>query len=129
MHIKPMEWSVYLTALDEWEFDACTLQWVGGVEGDPYQIWHSSQATRKNSSNFVGFASPEADALIEEGRRTLDKQARYAIYRRFHAILHEEQPYTFLIAGTARIAQSRKFMNARVFPDGMDSSLQWIRQQ
>lgn len=124
-NIKPIDWSVYLQALDEWDFDVCSLLWTGGVEGDPYQIWHSSQAKVKGGSNYVGYVSPEADALIEEGRRTLDKEKRYAIYRRFHELLANDQPYTFLIAPTSTVALQKYFNNVRVYSAGMDTSLQW----
>lgn len=127
MDIKPIEWSVYTQLLEEREFDVCMLGWVGGVEGDPYQIWHGSGANRKASSNHVGYDSPEANRLIEEGRRTIDKEKRYEIYRRLHEVIAYDQPYTFLVASTATIAQSKKFRNAIVYKGGgMDTMLQWI---
>ena len=127
MDIKPIEWSVYTQLLEEREFDACCLGWVGGVEGDPYQIWHGSGANRKASSNHVGYDSPEANRLIEQGRRTIDKTKRYEIYHRLHEVIAGDQPYTFLFAGTATIAQSKRYRNALVYKSGqMDSTLQWI---
>lgn len=127
MEIKPIEWSVYTQLLEQRDFDVCCLAWVGGVEGDPYQVWHSSGANRKVSSNHIGYASPEADKLIEEGRRTIDKEKRYEIYRRLHEVIANDQPYTFLTAGTATIAQSKKFRNAIVYKGGqMSTQLQWI---
>lgn len=127
MDIKPIEWSVYTQLLEEREFDVCMLGWVGGVEGDPYQIWHGSGANRKASSNHVGYNSEEANRLIEEGRRTIDKEKRYEIYRRLHEVIAYDQPYTFLAAPTATIAQSKRFRNAIVYKGGgMDTMLQWI---
>lgn len=125
--IKPIEWSVYTQLLDKREFDVCSLGWVGGVEGDPYQIWHGSGANRESSSNHIGYNSPEANRLIEEGRRTVDKLKRYEIYHKLHEVIAEDQPYTFLIAGTATIAQSKRFRNAIVYKGGqMSTLLQWV---
>ena len=127
VEIKPIEWSVYTQLLDNREFDVCCLMWTGGVEGDPYQIWHGSGAGRQGSSNHVAYNSAEANKLIEEGRRTIDKQKRYAIYHRLHEVIAEDQPYTFLIAPTATLAQSKRFRNALVYKGGqMSSLLQWI---
>ena len=127
MDIKPIEWSVYTQQLENREFDVCSLGWAGGVEGDPYQIWHGSGAKRKASSNHIGYDSPEANRLIEEGRRTVDKQKRYEIYNRLHEVIAHDQPYTFLIAPTATVAQSKRYRNALVYKGGqMDSMLQWI---
>ncbi len=125
--IKPIEWSVYTQLLDEREFEVVCLLWGGGVEGDPYQIWHSSGANRKASSNFVGYASAEADALIEAGRREVDREKRYEIYRRLHEVIAADQPYTFLVAPTAVIAQSKRFRNVVVYKGGgMSSLMQWL---
>ncbi|MDR1519480.1 MAG: ABC transporter substrate-binding protein [Planctomycetota bacterium] len=125
--IKPIEWSVYTQVLEKRDYDVCSLAWTGGVEGDPYQIWHSSGANREGSSNHVAYASPEADRLIEEGRRTLDKDRRYAIYRRLHEVVARDQPYAFLAAGTAVMAQSKRIYNAIVYKSGqMNQLLEWI---
>lgn len=127
MEIKPIEWSVYTQLLEQRDFDVCCLGWVGGVEGDPYQIWHGSGASRKGSSNHVGYDSADANNLIEQGRRTIDKEKRYEIYRELHKVIADDQPYTFLVAPTATVAQSKKFRNAIVYKGGqMNSILQWI---
>ncbi|MDR0362389.1 MAG: ABC transporter substrate-binding protein [Planctomycetota bacterium] len=127
--IKPIDWSVYVQSLDEKNFDVCSLLWSGGVEGDPYQIWHGSGARREGSSNHVGYDSPEANRLIEEGRRTVDKRKRYAIYHELHRVIAEDQPYTFLVAPTVTLAQHKRFRNAVVYRAGMDMSLEWIPEQ
>ncbi|MDR3212165.1 MAG: ABC transporter substrate-binding protein [Planctomycetota bacterium] len=128
--IKPIEWSVYTQALDERDFDVCSLLWTGGIEGDPFQIWHGSGVGRDGSSNYIGYNSPEANQLIEEGRRTLDKEKRYAIYQRLHSVISEDQPYTFLVAPTATLAKSKRFRNSVVYEGGgMDSLLEWIPRQ
>ncbi len=125
--IKPIEWSVYTQLMDEREFDVTCLLWSGGVEGDPYQIWHSSGARREGSSNYIAYASAEADALIEAGRREVDKEKRYEIYRRLHEVIAADQPYTFLVAPTATVAQTKRLRNAVVYKSGqMATQLQWI---
>ena len=125
--IKPIEWSVYVQSLDEKDFDVCSLLWSGGVEGDPYQIWHGAGAKRDGSSNHIGYDSPEANRLIELGRRTVDKERRYGIYRELHRVIARDQPYTFLIAPTATVAQHKRFHNAVVYRGGgMDKNLEWI---
>lgn len=125
--IKPIEWSVYTQTLDSRDFDVCSLGWYGGIEGDPYQIWHGSGATREGSSNHVAYNSAEANRLIEEGRRTIDKETRYEIYHRLHEVIAADQPYTFLIAPTATLAKNKRFHHSLVYKGGgMDSTLEWI---
>lgn len=84
-------------ATDEKSFDALFLAWVlDSPPEDPKQLWYSTGAKEKGSSNFVGFSNQEADSIIDELEYEDNLEKRIALYHRFHAILHEEQPYTFL---------------------------------
>lgn len=119
MNIKSLAWPAFLQVVtDERNFDATILGWVGGFEGDPYQLWHS-KSTAKGGSNFVHWINEESDALIEQGRITMDKEARCKIYHRFHRLLHEYQPYTFLCAPANLFAIHRRFRNIRIYQEGM----------
>jgi peptide/nickel transport system substrate-binding protein len=124
MTIRKLEWAVFLQRVQEHAFDACTLGWSLGWESDPYQLWHSSQIDK--GSNFVGFHHAEADGLIEVARREFDAQRRYAFYHRFHRILHEEQPYTFLFTIEALVAVNRRFQNVQVHPMGLAPREWWV---
>ncbi|MEM9374357.1 MAG: hypothetical protein AAGA55_12015, partial [Planctomycetota bacterium] len=64
-------------------------------ESDPRQIWHS-KSIENQGDNFIQWASDDADRFIEEGRRTLDVDARMKVWHQLHAVFHEEQPYTFM---------------------------------
>lgn len=94
LEIERVEWSAFLKRMHEHDFDATILQWSGDARMDPTQIWHSSSI--EGGSNFISYRNPEVDRLIEQARVTLDAAARDALYRELGAILHEEQPYTFL---------------------------------
>lgn len=85
--------------MDDKEFDAVLMGWAGGTPPeDPRQLWHSEGAKEPGSSNIVGFANGEADLLIEKLAFEDNKEARGKLYHRFHRIINEEQPYTFLYA-------------------------------
>lgn len=124
MNIRKLEWAVFTQFLDERNYDAVTLAWRLAVESDPYQLWHSSQAV-KGGSNHVGFINAEADDIIERARIEFDKEKRVAMYRRFHSILYEEQPYTFLFCSPSLVIRDHRFRNVKVYPLGMDSS-EWF---
>jgi peptide/nickel transport system substrate-binding protein len=96
MSERAYAWPVFTTKLDNRDFDVVLLAWGGGgVESDPYQIWHAKEIENRGS-NFIGFRNAESDRIIEEARITLDPAKRNALYWRFQEILHREQPYTFL---------------------------------
>lgn len=124
MHIRRLEWAVFIQKIQSRDFDACTLGWSLGWESDPYQVWHSSQA--EYGSNFVGFRNEEADRLIESARREFDAEKRRKLYHRFHEILHEEQPYTFLFTTKALVAVHRRFQDVRVYPMGLNPQEWWV---
>jgi len=94
--LVPVEWSVMLKKMEDREFVAYTGGWGLDSDGDPYQIWHSSQADEPKSSNRIGFRNAEADKIIETLRSTFDREERIRLQHKFHRIVHEEQPYTFL---------------------------------
>ncbi|MEE9251977.1 MAG: peptide-binding protein [Thermodesulfobacteriota bacterium] len=126
MKIRKTEWAVFVQRLQQRKFEAVTLAWSMGVESDPYQIWHSSQA--EQGSNFVGFENKRADELIDEARGEFDRSKRIELYREFAEIVHAEQPYTFLFCGKATVAVSRRFQDVVVYPLGLDP-LEWFVQK
>jgi ABC-type transport system substrate-binding protein len=93
---RPLEWATLLKKMDEKEFDAYTSGWVMDWDIDLMQIWHSKEADRPNSSNRIGFRNKEADRIAEALRREFDHKKRVALCHEFHALIHEEQPYTFI---------------------------------
>ncbi len=125
MNIVPVEWSVYVQRLEQKSFEVCTLGWAMGFENDPYQLWHSKEADQPASSNHISFRNKEADRLIEEIRVCFDLEKRIALCHEFHKLLHEEQPYTFLITPYSLIGQSARYQNVRVFPGGIETRIMW----
>ncbi|NLJ28868.1 peptide-binding protein [Desulforhabdus amnigena] len=124
MEIRKLEWAVFIQKIQQHDFDACTMAWSLGWVSDPFQLWHSSQAAQ--GSNFVGFQNEEADRIIETARMEFDAQKRYKLYHRFHEILHEEQPYTFLFTTEALVAVARRFENVNVYPMGLAPREWWV---
>lgn len=127
MNILPAEWSVLIQKMDDKDFDAFTGGWLLGWETDLYQLWHSSQADEPRGSNRIGFRNPDADRIIEEVRRTFDEDARNALFHQFHALVHEEQPYTFWFQGRNVGAWNQRVHNVSFSPlRPFDSSLTWF---
>jgi len=116
MQIRRLEWSVFLQHIQEWKFDACMLGWALDANPDPYQLWHSSMADVKGSSNHIGYKNPEVDKLIEQARAEFDKQKRIQILHKIHRIIHDDQPYTFLFNSKALVAVDKRIRNVIPYP-------------
>jgi len=125
MRIRQLEWQAFLQDVKSHNYDASILGWRLAPYPDPYQLWHSSQAV-VNGSNAVGFIHEEADAIIEAARLEFDHDKRIAMYHRFHEILHEEQPYTFLFSPKALAAVDKRFRGINTYPFGLDLNEWWV---
>jgi ABC-type transport system substrate-binding protein len=108
---QAFEWTVFLEEfVNPAEYDALVLGWSGGaLDPDLFQVWHSSQ-TGKYQLNFAGYASPEADRLIERIRVEYDPAVRLALAHRLHDVIAADQPYTFLVASTATYVLDRRMV-------------------
>ena len=109
--LVPVEWSVMLKRMEDREFVAFTGGWGLDFDGDPYQIFHSSQADLPKSSNRVGFRNKKADKIIESLRNTFDADDRVKLQHQFHEIMHDEQPYTFLYSEKVVVATQPRLKN------------------
>jgi peptide/nickel transport system substrate-binding protein len=119
LKIKIIEWSTFVHEfIDKRRFEAVLLGWNLSRDPDLYDLFHSSK-TREGEYNFVGYANPEVDRLLEQGRRTFDQEARQRIYRQVHRRLYEDQPYTFLFVPDALPIVSARFRNVVATPIGI----------
>lgn len=116
--IRPMEWASLLERVDKREFDSILMGWSMPPDPDPHQVWHSSQS--EAGSNYIGFINEESDVLIEAARTEFDRDKRISLYRRFQEILHEEQPYLFLLAPKVLAAGDKRIEGIRMYPFGLD---------
>jgi peptide/nickel transport system substrate-binding protein len=87
-------------------------------------MFHSSQADA--GQNYGAWKSPEADALLEQIRATAADDARHALDRRFHALVHREQPYTFLSAPEVQTLEAPRVRGLRPSTDGFNFAEAWI---
>jgi len=101
-----LEWSTLVSNLLGKNFETVIIGWSLGVDPDPTGIWHSVEA---GNMNFVSYANPRVDQLIEEGRTTLDQAKRKAIYCEFQEILAQDVPYVFLFTYNTCVALHSRF--------------------
>src|SRR5258706_2248334 len=61
------------------------------LDPDQYSLWHSYQ-----QNNITNYRSVRIDKLLEDGRKTTDRQDTVRIYTDFQKYLLDDQPATFL---------------------------------
>lgn len=130
MNIKIFEWSAFLQRIDSRDYDACALGWTSPLESDPYQLWHSSQIAN-SGSNHISFRNARVDEIVERLRTTFEQSERIKLFHEFARIIHEEQPYTFLVAPYSLLAVASRYQNVQKFPLGLEPEIMWtpVNQQ
>ena len=93
-------------------YDAVYLSWDLDPDPDPFPLFHSSQMPPRGQ-NFVFYDNPEADRLIEQGQRELKLSKRAEIYQQLHAVLAEDQPYTWVTQPSLKWVINRRVMGVR----------------
>lgn len=117
--LRQADWSVYQDYMKKRDFDSITLGWgANGPESDPKQIYHSD-SIKNQGDNFAQWNCPEADRLIDEGRREMDFDKRQKIWAQLERVLHAEQPYTYIrVPPWLRFASTRT-QNVVPYPKGL----------
>lgn len=107
MQISAIDGNSFMERVLGGNFQAAILNWDLDPDPDPYSLFYSSQVPPRGY-NFIGFSSPKADQLISAGHRELDRAKRVAIYRELHALLADEQPYTWTIQVSQKWAINKR---------------------
>jgi len=95
VNIRKIDTTVFGKTVADHNFDAVRFAWTDILDGDPYQIWHSSQSKHRGS-NYVSYSNARVDELIESGREEFDPLKRWERFREVYRIICGDQPLTFL---------------------------------
>ncbi len=116
---RAIEWAAFLKEfIDKKKFEALIMSWTIPIDPDLYNVWHSSK-TREGELNFVSYANPEVDRLIDEGRFTFDREVRRQAYFRIQEILKEDAPYVFLYVPDALPVVASRIKGIKPAPAGI----------
>jgi peptide/nickel transport system substrate-binding protein len=128
LKLERLAFAQLIARVDDWKFDASLQGWALDLNDDPSQIWSSSQADEKKSSNFIGYKSAEADKLIEAGKLEYDDEKRAVIYRQLHKLIHDDYPVSFLVCPNQIMIISDRFQNVKIFAPRpcFDITMWWV---
>jgi len=93
--LDPTDFAIMIDRINKRDFDAISLGWSGSPEDDLYQAFHSSQI-KDEGDDFISYANPDLDKLIDQARATVDEPKRMLLWQQCSRLIHEDQPYTFL---------------------------------
>src|SRR5579863_9316286 len=116
LKIRLIEFATSFKQAQAGEFQAFLIGWSGRIDpdGNSYVFLHSGAP-----QNDGGYANPEADRLMEEGRSTSDMAQRKSIYEKLTKIVLDDEPIIYLYHRKLLIAHTNKLEGYRQMPDGL----------
>ena len=97
------------------------------IPDDPSQYWHCDSA-RPGGSNYSGYCSEEADAIIDAIRASNDLTERIGLYKQLQAVIYEDQPVVFLFSPMNKIIVHNRFKDPVISNFKMGVSLQHLHK-
>ena len=117
VEIKQLEWSAYKEAVNRGEPDIFYLSWWADYP-DPenflFPLFHSSN--HGAAGNRTRYTNAIVDALIEEGRNTLDEKKRNSLYQKAEELIVADAPWVFLWHRTDFTIRQPWVKNYKIYP-------------
>jgi peptide/nickel transport system substrate-binding protein len=112
LDIVPLDFATFTQRVLAGNYQCGYLNWNLDPDPDPFPLFHSSQFP-PHGQNLVFYANPEADRLMEEGRREFEQAKRKLIYRQLHALLAADQPYTWTVQVSSKWAVNKRIRDVK----------------
>ena len=129
VNLTPLDAASLIPRVLGGNFQGVFLSWNLDLDPDLYSLFHSSQYSPEGQ-NFVFYGNAEVDRLIEQSRVEPDQKKRTEMHHRLHAILAEDQPYTWTFQVSEKWGVNRRVHDVRA-TNGLGlfwwypGSLQW----
>lgn len=122
--ILVVEWgSLIREYVNKKNFDALLIGWHLSPDPDVYDLFHSSK-TAPGEFNFISYANPEVDRLLEQGRSEFDLNKRAEIYHKVQKIILDDRPYIFLFVPESLVMMHKRFKGVAPAPAGIAYNLE-----
>ncbi|MBR0968421.1 ABC transporter substrate-binding protein [Bradyrhizobium diazoefficiens] len=114
--IRAVEFATTFKQAQAGEFQIFQINWSGRIDpdGNSYVFMHT-----KAPQNDGGYASPEADKLMEDARMISGFDERKAIYEKLTKVLLTDLPIIYLYHRTLLIAHTTRLEGYKQMPDGL----------
>jgi peptide/nickel transport system substrate-binding protein len=119
MEIRSNEFATFFADVQSGNFQAYSLQWVGGNnEPDIFSLIFHSAMTPPTGANRGHYRNEEVDRLIEFARTETDVEKRRTAYQRIQRIVADELPYISLWYVGNTCVYNKRIRNMSLHPSG-----------
>jgi peptide/nickel transport system substrate-binding protein len=91
--VNPFEWGAFVKLLQDKTSDILLIQQGGSTTDSLFPTCFSSKI---KGLPWLGYANPEADALIDKARATVNYDERYKTYGQLIRLLQQDAPWVYL---------------------------------
>lgn len=117
LQIQLVDWARWLSEVYTGEqYDATIIGFTGKLDPHPELSRYHSRYPR----NFVNFADPDYDRLVDEAVRTADFERRRELYARAQRILAEKLAAIFLVDPPMLVAVAADVYGWEIYPNYVD---------
>lgn len=122
LEIQSLETGLFFDALNQRDFEMTLVGWVGFVDPDEwtYNLFHS-----EGQYNQQGYSNEALDRLLEQGRRTQDRDERKKIYDEVQRMIATEVPVVSLYVNDQISAWRSRVRGYQVHPT---ATTLWLRE-
>jgi len=117
VHTQFSEFGAFTTRYQQaHDFDAVLTGGVAPTDPDLTTAWSSKEFP--SGGNYVHYANPDVDALIDKARtvRGCDQSTRKSMYDRAQALIADDQPMSFLYVFHTSLAANKRIRNISPSP-------------
>ncbi len=119
LDIRSFESATFLADVTKGAYQIHSLRWIGGNQDpDMFENVFATTSFAPKRANRTFYSNPRVDALIREGRSTLDQPKRKAIYDEIQQILAEDLPYINLWYLDNVLVHTNRVRNIELGPAG-----------
>lgn len=119
--VDRLKFNAYVARKKLLDWDGLVVQQSFRPWGDPFDYVHS--AGMDNDGNWQ---HEEADRLAASARAEPDAEQRHALWLQLHAIVHAEQPFTFVVHPRSSILFNKHIQQAEPGPRGLWPERWWV---
>ncbi len=93
--LTALEWGTFMERMLGRDYDMLRVAW--STDPDPDALLYGLHHSGSEMLNFTRYQNPQADELLDRGRRQADVSARAESYREFQEIVLEDVPMVYLL--------------------------------
>ncbi|HZD33071.1 MAG TPA: ABC transporter substrate-binding protein [Candidatus Angelobacter sp.] len=119
LDIRTFEFATFFSDVTKGAYQMYSMRWIGGNQDpDIFEYVFDTASFAPKRANRTFYSNPRVDALIREGRTTLDQPQRKIIYAELQQIVARELPYINLWYLDNVLVHTKRIRGIEVSPSG-----------